>query len=132
MITGMKIKNKMTKEGSTKIMNIKENAKINKIKMSASVGRKYFEIQIDDTSERMYLMEVNGFILSRVFVVNSEKKLIKISEDNLVYLESIHDTTCDVTYDVRTFGENQRRVVIRDIFLILDDIDYKYIAEQEA
>ena len=122
----------MTEERSTKIMNIKENAKINKIKMSASVGRKYFEIQIDDTSERMYLMKNDGVIFSRVFVINSEKnKPIKISEDNLVYLEGIHDATCDVAYDVRTFGENHRRVTIRDIFLILDDIDYKYFAEGE-
>ena len=111
-------------------MNIKENAKINKIGISVSSDRPYFEIQFHDvTFERVYLMIRNNSMISRVFVVNdNDNKLIQLSLDNFGLLHGIDCSTCDIAYDVRTFDENVVYYA-RDIFLIVNDKDYKYIAE---
>ena len=112
-------------------MNIKENAKINKIGISVSSDRPYFEIQFHDvTFERVYLMIRNNSMISRVFVVNDDdNKLIKLSLDDFGLLYWIDCSTCDIAYDIRTFDENVVYYA-RDIFLIVNDKDYNYIAER--
>ena len=112
-------------------MNIKEGAKINKIGISVSSDRPYFEIQFHDvTFERVYLMIRNDSMISRVFVVNNDDNtLIKLSLDDFGLLYWIDCSTCDIAYDIRTFDENVVYYA-RDIFLIVNDKDYKYIAER--
>lgn len=100
-------------------MKIKEGVKINSIEMSAPVGKKYFDVQIDDTVERVYLMESNDVMLSRVFVVNKEHKAIQISGDVLLSLDSEDYPTCDLTYDTRKFSKSFSKSYVRDIFLIM-------------
>lgn len=71
----------------------------------------------------------NNSMISRVFVVNNnDNKLIQLSLDNFGLLQGIDGSTCDIAYDVRTFDENVVYYA-RDIFLIVNDKDYKYIAE---
>lgn len=111
-------------------MNIKEYAKINKIGISSSSGRRYFEIQFDDNNvKRVYLMLHKDLLLSRVFVVNDDNKPVKLSKDNLVLLDWIDCSMCDITYDVRAFYKDIIYYA-RDIILIVNDKDYKYIAEK--
>ena len=111
-------------------MKIKEDAKINKVGLSGPSGRPYFDIQFDDDNvDRVYLKIRDDLLISRVFVVNDNNKPIRLSLDNLVLLYWINCSTCDIVYDVRTVYKN---VVCyaRDIFLIVNDKDYKYIAEK--
>ena len=53
---------------------------------------------------------------------------IKLSLDDFGLLYLIDCSTCDIAYDIRTFDENVVYYA-RDIFLIVNDKDYKYIAE---
>ena len=112
-------------------MKFKENAKIKKAGLSGPSGRTYFDIQFDDDNvDRVYLMIRDDLLISRVFVVNDDNnKPIKLSLDNLVLLYRIKCSTCDIAYDVRTVYENIIKYYVRDIFLILNDKDYNYIAE---
>lgn len=100
-------------------MNVKENAKINKI------GIKFHDV----TFERAYLMIRNNSMISKVFVVNNnDNKLVQLSLDNFGLLQGVDCSKCDIVYDVRTFDENVVYYA-RDIFLIVNDKDYNYIAE---
>ena len=113
-------------------MIIEKGIKINKIGISVSSDRPYFEIQFDDTNvERVYLRIDNDSMISRVFVVNNDdnNKLIKLSLDDFGLLYWIGCSTCDIAYDIRTFDENVVYYA-RDIFLIVNDKDYNYIAER--
>ena len=71
----------------------------------------------------------NDLMLSRVFAVNNNHKPVRISKDDLVLLKRIDCSTCDIAYDVRIFDKNIIRYFARDIFIIINDDDYKYITE---
>ena len=110
-------------------MHVKEGLKINKIELSWPLDKKYFEINFDNSVERVYLMTHEDLMLSSVFVVNNNHKPVRISKDDLELLERIDCSTCDIAYDVRMFGKNVIRYFARDIFIWSNDKDYEYITE---
>ena len=64
-------------------------------------------------------------------MINSNKnKPIQLSKYNLVLLDSVDCSTCDIAYDIRIFGENFTKYFVRDIFLIVNDKDYEFITEK--
>lgn len=119
------------KEIGEKINKQEAIERVKNIGISVSSDRPYFEIQFHDvTFERVYLMIRNNSMISRVFVVNNDDNTcIKLPLDDFGLLYWIDCSTCDIAYDIRTFDENVVYYV-RDIFLIVNDKDYKYVAER--
>lgn len=106
-------------------MIIKKGLKINKIELSSSSGRPYFEIQFDDNKvERIYLMLHNDLLLSIVFVFDDNHRPIQISKDNLGLLQWIDYSTCDISYDVRMFDKNIIRYFVIDILIRSNDTNF--------